>query len=360
MSDIPTQKLLEGCRDISIYLGNVCNFNCTYCDRDYIKTSIGGQHMTTADIPKIVNFLRTVGAADVPPDMISFHGGEPFSYVKVMDKIIEAITEVVTGEYPIFIQTNGSQITQNEWFFEKWGNRLTISISYDFLYQDINRTLFDINAVIILLKRSGVRHIQFQYVMPIHDPKVFSLNAIRSITSVCFKHGINHINLIPLRHIRGKDKFRVIVEELNIRQFFDAFVKFVQMLYVMGIDVVIDGHSQDIDKQYFDNHKQLVLSPDGYIYPEYDFLEYKRTETSIGTWKSDVKLERSGHNEDTLICEKCVTCNARSACGLKYLHKLFDSEPGDNCVHFYTMLNIAIKHSQKLKQKPNLLEWIGI
>lgn len=352
---------MEGCRDISIYLGNVCNFNCTYCDRDYIKDTIGGQHLLPADIPLIIEFLDKIGAKETPPEMFSFHGGEPFTYVKIMDKVMEAITQEIPGDYPLFIQTNGSQMTPHRWFFEKWGSRLIISISYDFMFQELNRSLFGIGPALQMLNECGVRDIQFQYVMPIQDPKVFGLDAVKAITSLCFKHNVKQINLIPLRHIRGKDKFRTIVDELDLPQFADAFLKFIHILYTMGIDVIIDGHSVDLDKHYFDNHKQMVLSPDGLIYPEYDFLEYKRHETVIGSWKEHVELNRTAVAEEDMLQEKCKTCDARDMCGLKYLYGMFDQDPANSkCREFYQLLTIIIKHAQKLKEKKSFFHWVGI
>lgn len=346
-------------RDISIYLGNVCNFDCTYCDRDYIKDKIGGQHMTTEDVGDIMWFISKVGAMSNPPEMFSFHGGEPFTYVKIMDKIMSEIMLWVPGDYRFFIQTNGSMMLQNRWFFEKWGERLIISISYDFMYQEINRKLFGIVPTIEMLKGCGVKDIQFQYVMPLNDPKVFSLSAIKAISDVCLKHNIRSINLIPLRHIRGKDKFRVILDEIDVPQCIDAFIKFIDILYVMGLDVIVDGHSTDIDKHYFDNHKQLVLSPDGFIYPEYDFLEYKRTETALGRWKPNLEVNMET-DEDALLLQECTSCPQRDVCGLKFLHKMFDKPPSGSCVQFYQMLTIVIKHAQKLRQKRSILEWVGI
>lgn len=354
---------LAGIRTLTIYLGNVCNFNCTYCDRDYIKESIGGQHMTTDDIPAIVQFFKDSGIADNPPEMITFHGGEPFSYVKIMDKIMDATREAVPGDYPFYIQSNGSLMLQNRWFFEKWGKQLEISISYDFMYQDINRSHFEIIPALKMLKECGVRGIQFQYVMPINDPKVFSLAAIKSITDICFKSGVRRLCLIPLRHIRGKDRFHVIVDEISLPQFFDAFVKFIQILYVMGLDVVVDGHGKGFDKHYFDNHKQLVLSPDGLLYPEFDFLEYKHTEASVGQWRAptEVKRQKTVEEENEMLRPKCITCPARSGCGLKYLHGMFDTDPqSDACVTFYQMMMVVIQHAQKIKQQPSLMHWIGV
>lgn len=353
---------LSGCKSLTIYLGNVCNFNCTYCDRDYIKDTIGGQHVTLDDIPHILEFLKSIDAINNPPKMITFHGGEPFSYVKIMDKMMDAITNIVRGDFIFYIQTNGSQMLQHRWFFEKWGPRLEISISYDFMYQDINRQLFEIVPALKMLEQCGVRGRQFQYVMPINDPKVFSLSAIKSITDICFKSGVRRLNLIPLRHIRGKDKFQVVVDDINLPQFFDAFLKFVQILYVMGLDVIVDGHGEGFDKHYFNDHKQLVLSPDGLLYPEFDFLEYKRTETSLGSWRTPQTINRtkSREEEDSMLRPGCRTCPARDMCGLKYLHGIFETDPkSNNCAVFYQLMHVVISHAQKLKQQPSLMQWIG-
>lgn len=352
-----------GCRIITIYLGNVCNFNCTYCDRDYIKNTIGGQHMTLNDVPDIIHFFKTTGIAASPPEMFAFHGGEPFSYVKVMDKMMDAICAEIPGDYAFYIQSNGSQMLQHRWFFEKWGPRLEVSISYDFLYQDLNRTLFEINPTMQMLNAVGVRGKQFQYVMPVTDPKVFSLAAVKSITDICHKNNVRRINLIPLRHIRGKDKFEVIVDRLDLPQFFDAFLKFIHILYTMGIDVVVDGHGHGLDKHYFDDHKQLVLSPDGLLYPEFDFLEYKRIETTVGRWRDPIEVERvkPRENEDQMLRPGCVSCPSRETCGLKYLHGMFGTDPATTkCVQFYQMLTVIIQHAQKLKQQPTFFHWIGI
>lgn len=355
---------LPGCEDISIYMGNACNFNCSYCDRDYIKNDIGSQQMEDEDIPQIIEFLRTMSTdGEFPVPMLSFHGGEPFVFIKHIDKILDAITaEFPDATFPIFIQTNGSRIVNNEWFLQKWNSRLHISISYDFIYQDINRSGFNIDKALEMLNKYNVQGIQLQYVMPIQDPKVFSLRSVKSITDLCFKHNIRKVDLIPLRHIRGQTKFQVVIDSVDLKQFFHAFMKFIQILYVMGIDAIVDGHSDGIDKHYYDNHKQMVLSPDGYIYPEYDFLEYQRHETVIGTWKDKIEVYRSEATikENSLIHDKCKVCPSRSTCGLKFLYHMWEKEPGENCVTFYKMVEILILHAQKLKEKPTLLHWVGV
>jgi radical SAM protein with 4Fe4S-binding SPASM domain len=352
--------LLTGCKNVSIYLGDKCNFNCSYCDREFVD-SLGSQHMTIEDVEHVAEFILSAELNKCPPEMFSFHGGEPFTYVKIMDKFMDKIVSIVPSDYPFYIQTNGSQMLQHKWFFEKWSNKLEISISYDFLYQDINRSLFEIKETLDMLNAANVRGIQFQYVMPIADPKVFSFKAIKSITDICHKNNVKRVNLIPLRHIRGKDKFKVIVDDLDLAQFFNAFIKFIHILYTMDIDVIVDGHGHGFDKHYFENHKLMILSPDGYIYPEYDFLEYKREETRLGKWKNGIEIARIRDNEDQMLRPNCLSCPARDLCGLKYLHGMFGTDPQSNkCIEFYQKLSIVIQHAQKLKQHPTFFHWVGI
>lgn len=357
---------LTNCRDISIYMGNVCNFNCHYCDRDYIEGQIGGQRLRKEDAGDIVKFIQAAlgdGTNDTL-QMLSFHGGEPFVYASVMEHILEHILSEVPGDYPIFIQTNGSLLLDNRKFLEKYADRLMISISYDFLFQELNRTKFAIRDTLAMLHDLGI-WVQMQHVIPIDDPRAFSLQAIKNIADTCMPHGVNKINLIPLRHIRGLDRFRTIVSEVDLKQMFSALLRYVQHLYVLGFHVSIDGHNDDdkfIDKAYFGNHKQLVLSPDGYIYPEYDFLEYQFTDARIGQWKGNIDVYRDEDNFASRYSEECTSCSSFDKCGIKYLYAMFDMDPHDkeSCKTFYEMIDVAIKHVQKMHQKPTLFHWIGI
>jgi len=349
----------SGCQDVSFHLGTKCNFQCGYCDRKYI-TKIGNQSFTLDDVPALITFLRDTGLFTNPPKMFSFHGGEPLVFVDVMDQLISSISINTSSPVQFFIQTNGSLIQRNEKFFKRWGKLLRVSISYDFLYQPINRTEFDIHEALTILNNAGIKDVQLQYVMPITDPQVFSLNTIKAIVAMFNQHSISNIVLIPLRHHRGADNFKVLINDLDLPLFFAAFLRFIHVLYTYGVDVVVDGQGTGIDKHYFNQHKQLILSPDGLIYPEYDFLEYKWTHTSIGSWKPPIKLNRI-KNDDDMLLPDCVSCSSRPTCGLKYLFKGFN-EPrtSDKCKQFYEMLNVIILHSQKLKTQKTFFHWVGI
>ena len=129
----------------------------------------------------------------------------------------------------------------------------------------------------------------------------------------------------------------------------------------MGISLTVDGQVEGIDKHYFDNHKQMILSPDGFIYPEYDFLEYRRVETRIGQWKDTVVMDRVDGSDGDRIRPECTDCPVRAGCGLKYLFKIFDKSPTTpKCMQFYQMMDAIILHTQKLKTQPTIFHWIGI
>jgi radical SAM protein with 4Fe4S-binding SPASM domain len=124
------------------------------------------------------------------------------------------------------------------------------------------------------------------------------------------------------------------------------------------------GNIDQIDKFYYNNHNKIILSPDGFIYPEYDFLEYKREEFRIGQW-SDGSLDFTPEyyrqqNERSIIRDGCYNCSSKNSCGLKYLYKMFDEEPKGSCVLFYKMIDASVAYAYKLQQKDSVFEWIGI
>ena len=81
--------------------------------------------------------------------------------------------------------------------------------------------------------------------------------------------------------------------------------------------------------------------------------------TRIGQWKNGVVINRQT-DESELTFESCQTCPSTEHCGLKYLYKEFGVKPEGSCVKFYSLLEVVIKHTQKLKEKSDLMRWIGI
>ena len=359
---------LDKLKHISIYLGNTCNFDCTYCDREYIEKDIGGQTLKHKWLDLLDDFFDRVMPHAKDLQFITLHGGEPFLFISRMDQILERIySKHIEGTDIYFaITTNGSLIAENKEFMNKWGSKLKLTISYDFMFQKENREQFDVKEMAQVIRDSGAT-MQWQYVVPINDKRAFSMDAITDIVRTCQSTGCNTVNLIPLRHRRGARKFEVLIDDIPMPEFFDNFLQFITILYAKRINVFVDGiygPLSAVDKFYYDNHNKVILSPDGYMYPEYDFLEYKRQEFKVGQWSDgtlgfEPKFYRQRSEED-LVKPGCMSCPSKDSCGLKYLYKMFDEEPKGNCVQFYKMVDASIAYAYKLQQKSSVFEWVGI
>lgn len=343
-----------------IYLGSYCNKNCSYCDRSYIKTEIGDTRLNLNQIPTLLSFLSTIlDPSDINSGdpILGFHGGEPFLYTDQMSNIIDSVLDTYPGDYKFSILTNGTLIERNHKFLERYGSRLTISISYDFLDIGTYRGYeLDLVRVLETLIGYGVTITQIQWVVPMNDTRVFDVERLVEITKIYSKFNIGMLTLIPLRHIRGKSDLDDIIEKTELQGFMRHFIKFIQMLYVLDINISIDGHSHDISKDYFNNHKQIILSPDGYIYPEFDFLDYQIKDARIGSWV-DKTIDRGNWMQDfDLVSESCLFCDQSSSCGIKYLYHHFNKEPSGKCKQFYKYLSAVIEHYGRLRKYNNLVE----
>jgi MoaA/NifB/PqqE/SkfB family radical SAM enzyme len=354
---IVSKDPLDKVKLIVIYLGNTCNFDCVYCDRGYIE-SLGGQNLNNKTVDELKEFFEWVETQPNELLRISFHGGEPFLFNKRMDQVMEWLHPMaIRNGWKVSVTTNGSLVKENQWWFEKYKGVLCATVSYDFSYQATNRSEFDVYEMAKVLN-DNCEEWKWQFVIPIDDPRSFSFDNIKEIVSTCYKTNCRVINIIPLRHKRGKDKFEVIIDRVNLPQFLEAFLQFIQILYIKKLTVFIDGCYTEVDKAYFSEHNKLILSPDGFIYPEFDFLEYKIENARIGDWKNKQVWKNQG--DYGRINDACLSCSKRPSCGLKYLYHLFDKEPQGSCREFYTYMDYAIMHNAKLNEKKSVLEWVGI
>lgn len=357
--------MINKLENLCVYLGSKCNFNCSYCDRDYIETSIGNQFMTTADLPAIYKFLDYYINELDQLKILSFHGGEAFMYINVMNKIMEYVDSngLIDNFNSLFIQTNGSLILNDKSkdFIRKWGSKLHISISYDMINQDHNRTHYDLEKVLKFLKENDVG-IQVQIVIPMDNLKFFDYENIFEMIRLYRTYNISHYSLIVLRHIRGKDRFRVLVDEYSPDDIKTFFLHYMNMLYtfnIYNVHYVIDGNydnNLDNQKNYFNYHKQLILSPDGYLYPEFDFLDYQLENYRVGQWRDKIDIDRNRE-----FIAKCIDCDMNKLCGLKYLHTIFDTKPEtDNCKVFYANLKLTALTAQKAYRSKHLFNLVQI
>lgn len=342
-------------RLITIYLGGRCNFNCTYCDRDSIS-EIGYQTMRKKDIPGLVKYITS---RPEPPHMLSFHGGEPFLYVSMMDQLLEALVETGYKLPRIFIQTNGSRILNHKPFMEKWKDVLFCSISHDFMYQVLNRSEYDIGATLQYLNSLNIG-IQLQHVIPSNQPDVMSPKHIQSILDLHYAHRIEAFDFIMLRHIRGaQGKFKVVLDDIDIPRLFHRYFNFLSILYANHVNFYIDGVTNDkINKTYWETPMVNILGPDGFIYPEFDFIEYQVKKSRIGSWRYGEMIDvgERYEGEDSLIYDTCKGCSAFDLCGLKYINKDTNTPVTnpEKCASFYHFMEIAFEYHKRLKAKPSL------
>ena len=342
---------------ITLYLGNTCNFDCVYCDRGYIE-DVGGQNVSRTNVDEMQEFFEWLETQPNELKLVSFHGGEPLLFIKRMEQIMEWLYPIaLRNGWKVTLTTNGSLVKENEWFFEKYNKILRATVSYDFMYQAENRAAFDVHEMAEVLNKY-CDFWQWQFVMPIDHPKAFSFDNIKEIVNTCYKTNCKTINIIPLRHKRGKHKFDVIIDRINIPQFMDAFIQFIQILYIKKLNVFVDGCYTKIDKAYFSEHHKLILGPDGYMYPEFEFLEYKIDAGRIGNWKTRQVWKNLG--DKSRIRDGCLDCHKLHSCGLKYMYHLFDKEPEGHCKEFYTVMDYIMMHLDKLHEKKSFLEWVGI
>ena len=343
---------MSGETSVVVYLGGVCNQDCGYCDRYYIK-EVGSQTALRKDVPEMVAFIKK-NLDKLDAKNICFHGGEPFLFVSMIDAVLEELND---PEIKISILTNGTLLDKkySKEFLKKYGERLEVSISYDFLQQEKNRGYsIDIFDALSILTNAGVKITQLQWVIDPRDKEAFALDTVQFIASIYKKYKIGMITLIPMRHTRGRN-FEIILDQIDIKGFFQGFLQFMQLLYVLGVRVTVDGNDGRPSKKYFDNHKQLILSPDGYMYPEFDFLEYKMDDARIGNWREN-KIDRKVDKDHVLTHNSCHKCPSFNSCGIKYLYKEFNKIPSGNCNTFYQYLNTMIKHSLDLSKYRNLIE----
>jgi hypothetical protein len=324
--------------------------------------------MTSADLPDIYKFLDYYINELDNLKILSFHGGEAFMYIGIMNKVMEYVESkgLIDQFNSLFIQTNGSLILEDKSkeFVEKWGSKLHISISYDMINQERNRTYYDLEELLKFLKKNNVG-IQVQIVIPMDNLKFFDYENVFEMIRLYKEYNISHYSLIVLRHIRGKDKFKVLVDDMEEEDIKTFFLRYMNMLYTFNmydVSYVIDGNydnNLDNQKNYFEQHKQLILSPDGHLYPEFDFLDYQLEDCQVGSWRGNIHIDRERTYEK--FDSKCIDCHINNLCGLRYLHGIFGTTPQtDNCKLFYGNLKLTALTAQKSKNANHLFNLVQI
>lgn len=345
--------------DISVYMQAQCNYNCHYCDRDYLDAKSIGR-LKQSDVTDIVTYINKLEY-----NMISFHGGEPLLNVRVIDSIIDNTSDTSL----IFIQTNGSLILKNKDFFQKHKNQLFVSISYDFLFQEENRGSFDIVGTINFLKENGIQ-VKLQSVLPMYDLRSTGFEFVQSVYDVFSKAPFDGLTLIPLQFIRNDKGYNYIYTKgvIPMKVYLARFQKLLEYLYVMNIYSTVMGYEDDYNRHYFDYTKQLVIAPDGYVYPDYAFVENMSEYSRLGAWRNNMISIKTLPTSEIASDPYCLTCSRNDKCGRQYVSTmnkhLYNIEyPSHNdrgdCKLFSTGMEYLMNYNTTLQRKPTLGDHIN-
>lgn len=349
-------------RNLCVYVGGHCNFSCNYCDREFIKDNFGYQKLTKDDLPKIKEFFKYVLDSTDNVKVINFHGGEPFIFTDLIDELCTFLTENYSHkDLKYFIQTNGSLILKNKQFIEKHKDKLIVSISYDSLFQEEHRTEIPIRDILSYFKEINLTGVQLQPVLPMDDDRVFEYKYVFDLISLYkdFYPVVKNYNFLFLRYSWETKKIeRLLGKKKSIEWFFGNFIKLMYNLHIHNVGFSLDSiKSLDQHKKYCDNHWQLIIAPDGYLYPEFAFIEHKVEKFRIGQWRDSIYITRK-YNIDDVLKPECTTCDINYFCGYKYTILAFNTDlPEDKvCQKYYKTLAFVYKHYQDMLKCNNLFE----
>jgi len=117
-------------KTLTVVMSEACNLNCSYCDLDK-------QTDKKIDPDLCINQIRSIRASD-PDEIIKldFFGGEPLMQLPIINKILAEFKDEPNMKF--FMPTNGLLLNERVLAYLKEHN-VDISISFDGLWQDINR-----------------------------------------------------------------------------------------------------------------------------------------------------------------------------------------------------------------------------
>ncbi len=350
--------MIQKVKDISIYLTSRCNFNCTYCDRKYVVPS----EINENDLSQIINFISYCFEYGCKPNIISFHGGEPLLKTELIYEIINKVENELSKSYPqqvsgvkYYIQTNGSLILKrNEILSSIPHNKLIYSISYDLIYQEKHRKKIEIDEIITNLIKNKYS-VKLQCVaspLELNNP-LFHSNLLQT----CLNYPLSSFCILLLKHIRKNNYSEVVITKEEASLIATNLIKLIEMSYIYNFNLLIDGKDSVVETNYFNNHEQIILCGNGYLYPEYDFLDYDIQNARIGKWKNNIEFyEKTGELE---INDICKSCHLSKYCGLKYVYYFSKQHPNtDVCITVYSVIVNLLYYMNKLKEKDKLYKWI--
>ena len=116
--------------NLRITLGFDCNFSCKYCLEAQTRHKHNKFHHNRGSLDdRVENLIAMLKKSDIKPRSITFWGGEPFVYIKAIQKLTPKLKELYP-EAGISTITNGSLLTPKlcEWLVE---NDIGLTVSHD-------------------------------------------------------------------------------------------------------------------------------------------------------------------------------------------------------------------------------------
>ena len=151
-------------RKVEVVIGYKCNFRCKYCYEQYIDGSYTNKKMDKSTIEATCTYIKNLVATIPSEDIlqVSFFGGENFLYLDIIDQFINNLKLCDRVRFKLI--TNGSLVAKNFDIVLKWkqliGNRLSISVSYDYCFQDEHRcknTYQKVRDAILMIDQADIR-----------------------------------------------------------------------------------------------------------------------------------------------------------------------------------------------------------
>jgi MoaA/NifB/PqqE/SkfB family radical SAM enzyme len=353
-----TLKIYKEVNDLSFYITTNCQMKCSYCNNNTLeKKSISEINLNE----NLKSFIEENNISVI--NTVSFHGGEPLLKITIMKTIMEIFDNTNVKVSEILIQTNGVAIETNNTLLKDFITtfnakyKIRFSISYDFLFNYENRNETGLNGDNNpIIKRlnflSGFNNvfIQLQMVLDLKD-LILSDSLILSIKEMYFNKNIRFSSLIiiPLKFITKNNKRynqNFLVYEKYTKNDFFKFYKFIEAINNLNIHLIIDGNNYLPTKNYFDNYKQIVLAPNGFIYPDYEFYEFDSVDNkySIGNWLEKNIATSKPENEELFKDPICEVCPNSDFCSIKYIKVLHNLKPFnyDRCKYYMREISAII------------------
>lgn len=209
------------------------------------------------------------------------------------------------------------------------------------------------------MKYIDKNYIQLQCVVPLNIENVFNDDFLNSILRIYSKYKLNKLSLILLKSIfTGTQMTEYTLRNINFIKLGSDLIDYINILLNKGIYLAIEGFYSESDKSSYyikEYFKQIVICPDGNVYPDYDFYTRNKVDFIIGSWKSNEKQDLMIEHIFNCLDERCKKCNKHHFCRLKFIKPVFDSDllfsDWPRCKEFIDILYTVILYLTNKKRE---------